>query len=261
MKNALRIAAVCLTLIGLSCCGAGLLDEMDRVTADPTISAPKAVSFVTENQIGLSWDSDKAADLYVLERANDAPNPAYKEVYRGTAVSFTDADVADQSRFLYRLNKVKGEKAFGPSGAVMGIGSATCGDVHEPNDTWDQATPIDYHGCFSNLFYYRSYSGLEVQDADWYSVIVPPAKNANIVVTQITPGITGQTATYMYRYLKGTPPEQIINSLMFQIPNPNQHPETFIFKIFPEPPAFFNDPTLAGGTVIYYKIWLESITS
>ncbi len=261
MKNALRRAAACLMLLGLSCCGAGLLDEMDRVLADPTISVPKAVSFVKENQVGLSWDIDRAADLYVLERANDAPNPAYKEVYRGTATSFTDTGVAAESRYLYRLSKVRGEKAFGPSGAAMGVGNAICGDAHEPNDTEDRPTPIDYSDCFSNLFYYRSYSGLEVQDVDWYSVTVPPTRKANVVVTQITPGITGQTATYMYRYLKGSPPEQITNSLMFQIPNPNQQPETFIFKIFPEPPAFFNDPTLAGGTVIYYKIWLESITS
>ncbi len=258
MKTALRCEALCLTLFGLSCCGAGLLDEMDRVSADPTIAAPKAVSFAIENQIGISWDKDKAADLYVLERAKDAMSPAYTEVYRGTAVSFTDSDVADQSRYLYRLSKVRGEKAFGPSGAVMGIGSAACGDDHEPNDTEDHAIPLDDQKA--NLFYYRAYSGIEVQDADWYSVTVPPTKRMNIVVTQISPGIAGGAITYMFFYQKGVTPQRIVNNNAFWIDNTSHQSRTFIFKIYPKPEDFITDPTLAGGTVIDYEIRMHSIT-
>ena len=59
-------------LIGLICgvasCGNGFLNQMGRVLGDPSPREPRVISFVTENQIDVSWDPDRAADEYVLER-------------------------------------------------------------------------------------------------------------------------------------------------------------------------------------------------
>ncbi len=259
MSKALRWTVVPALSLALACCGDGLLDQMGRVLADPTPVTPHVASFESEYRIGVSWEPDEAAEKYVLEKADDAANPVYSVIYRGTATSFLDSDCADQRRYLYRLSKTRGDRLFGPSGHTVGIGSAACRDQLEPNDEESGATTLEYDRA-ANLYFYRSCDGAIVQDTDWYAVSVPPRRKANIVVTQ-NGLVGGAVDTFMYFYLKGSVPEVIVNNEAIPIANPAYETRIFLFRISPNPDEFIADPTLAGGSFIDYVVSLLSITS
>ncbi|MGA2639468.1 MAG: hypothetical protein ABSG21_01040 [Spirochaetia bacterium] len=251
--------AVVLFSLLLVSCSAGFLDQMGRVLADPSPSPPRVLSFVSEYCIAVTWDPDKAAEEYILERADDSTSPSWSTIYRGTAASYSDRTCADQRRYLYRLSMVRGSRLFGPTEAAVGIGSAACRDLLEPNDQEESATALDYDRA-ANLYFYRSCSGAVVQDIDWYSVNVPPRRTANIIVTQS--GLTGGSVnTSMIFYLKGTAPAVIVNNSVIPIANPSYETRRFLFRISPNPAEFIADPSLAGGSFIDYTVSLFSITS
>jgi hypothetical protein len=251
-----------LAAVLLSSCGDGLLGEMSRRLGDPALQAPLVSSFVTENRIEVSWSADANADRYVLQRAADNANPIYSVVYSGEGTSYDDLNCTDQGRYLYRLVATRGEMAFGPADAAMGVASSVCRDLLEPNDTESRATPLA-STLAANLFYYSSVAQqngapLIQQDADWYSVSVPPHRQANIVVTQ--DGLSGgSTNTWMYFYLKGSNPVQIVNNQAIAVANySDTMTGTFLFKIYPIPSSFAVN---GGGSLITYTVSLNSITS
>jgi len=226
MIRLLRNTAAGAMAIFLAGCSEGLLAELDRLAEDPSPSTPSVESFATELSISVTWPSDPAADEYVLERADDSVTPVYAQVYRGDATFYTDTNCVDQGRYLYRLATVKGQKSFGPSAPALGVGSATCRDALEGNDSETRATALDYDRS-ANLYFYRSFTGAVVQDVDWYSVVVPPRRQANIVITQINPAPGGLTTALVF-YLKGMIPIPVTNSQAIPIYNTAYASATFV---------------------------------
>ena len=262
MNKASLRTALAFSILLAGACSPGLLDELDRVLRDPEVRPPSASSLDQEYRIELSWDADEAADEYVLERAEDTALGAFLQVYRGTQTRFADTDCRDQCRYLYRLSKTRGRKSFGPSVPVLGVASATCRDGLEPNDSEDQATTLEYDRQ-ANLFFYRAtpgrYRGAELQDADWYAVLVPPRRKANLLVTQ--PGLEqGSLYTFLYFYLKGSTPFRVVNNQLIEIDNTSFEPGRFLFKLYPNPDDFIMEPTLGGGMLIDYTLSVYSIT-
>lgn len=245
----------------LSSCGDGLLGEMSRKLGDPSLQVPSVSSFVMENRIEVSWSADPNADQYILQRAADSANPIYTVVYSGGATSYDDLNCTDQGRYLYRLVKRRGERSFGPTDAAMGVASSVCRDLLEPNDTESQATSL-VSTLAANLFSYSSVAQQNgapfvQQDVDWYSVSVPPHRQANIVVTQ--DGLSGGSMnTWMYFSLKGSNPTQIVNNQAIAVTNYSDTTGTFLFKISPIPSSFAVN---GGGSLITYTVSLNSITS
>ena len=252
-----RLRAAAFAMLVLAGCGPDLLVDLDRVEDDPVVTAPSAASFAAELTIDVSWDTDPGADRYVLERAADAVAPVWAQVYAGIGTALRDTSCADQGRYLYRLTKTRGSRSFGPSAAVLGVGSATRADALEPNDTESLATDLAYDRS-ANLYYYRSYSAEVVQDRDWYTVTVPPRRIAEIVVTQA--GLAA-TDTYMMFALTGSVPQQIINNAALPIANSAYEARTFAFQIYPNPDEFVAGPSLAGGSTIDYTVSLYRIVS
>jgi hypothetical protein len=257
-----RAATLALAAALAVSCGDGLLAEISRPLGDPRIESPEVSSFVTENCIGLSWSEDPCTDRYVLQRAEDAADPGFDTVYSGETPGYLDADCTDQGRYLYRLVKTRGSRSFGPSRSVMGVASLVCRDSLEPNDVEAAATSLSAT-LAANLYYYTSIAQPEgaplvYQDADWYAVSVPPHRQANIVVTQ--DGLQGgSTDTWMYFYLKGANPQQIVNNQAIPVPNySDTSTVTLRFKIYPVPSFFAQN---GGGSLITYSVSLHSITS
>ena len=245
-----------------SACQAGLLQDMSRSLGDPTVVVPSATSFVRENIVDVSWPQDANADLYILQRALDNASPSYSTVYSGTDTQYQDTNCTDQGRYLYRLTKTRGTKSFGPSDVVMGVASAVSKDSLEPNDLESQATSLT-STLAANLYYYSSVfqqngAPMVTQDVDWYSVSVPPHRKANIVVTQ--DGLQGgSTNTWMYFYLKGNVPSQIVNNSPIVITNYSDSATmAFLFKIYPIPSSFAVN---GGGSLITYTVSLNSIVT
>ncbi|MCK5197333.1 MAG: hypothetical protein KAR21_03225, partial [Spirochaetales bacterium] len=196
------------------------------------------------------------ADEYILYRAVDTAVPAYEIIYQGDDLSVIDTDVAGQSRYLYTLGKVRGTKLFGPSDTVLGVGSMVIEDSLEDNDTKETATGLIWD-LDANLYYYLSYNGTELEDYDWYNVTVPPRRQANIVISQ--ENLVGLN-TWMYLSLEGHIPEIIANSTGVPLKNYSYEEKTFYFMISPIPAEFYADPPTAGGSLINYHIFVESIT-
>ncbi len=254
--------ALMMGLLFSSCSGDGLLHEMSRTLGDPDLVMPAVSSFVTENHIKLSWPADANADQYILQKALDATNPVYSVAYSGTGTQYDDMRCNDQERYLYRLTKTRGDRSFGPWDAVMGVASAVCRDALEPNDIESQATTLT-SAFAANLYYYSSEAQqngavLVQQDVDWYSVSVPPHRQANIVITQ--DGLsTGSVNTWMYFYQKSFNPVQIVNNQAIVVRNySDTATQTFLFKIYPIPSSFAVN---GGGSLITYTVSLNSITS
>ena len=256
------VILACIAVPWLSSCGGGFLPDMSRTLGDPSVDAPVVASFSKENRVEVSWPQDVNADQYLLERTQDGGVPNWTAIYAGSATSYEDTDCTDQGRYLYRLTRTRGAKSFGPSNAVMGVASAVCRDALEPNDTETEATPLT-STLAANLYYYSSViqqngAPLLTQDVDWYSVSIPPHRKANIVVTQDNLQ-GGSTNTWMYFYLKGTNPAQIVNNQAIVITNYSDVAAmTFLFKIYPIPSSFAVN---GGGSLITYTVSLNSIMS
>ena len=235
---------------------------MDRLARDPTVDAPVVRSFAAENCIFIEWSEDEAADGYILERAPDSPlDLIYSTVYEGTEISFADSDCRNDDRYLYRLRKLKGDRIFEPSAPVFGVGSVTRMDDHEPNDTDEEATVLDYTRM-SNMYYYRTFSDEIAQDLDWYSVSIPAGFTAEIVVTQISPALEpGVLTNYMLFGVQGSPVEPITNNAANLIKNTYSEARTFYFQIIPDPARFLSGMGLAGGTMALYTVTLVRISN
>ncbi len=260
--GALPITALPLLVLPLllCACSQGFLPMINRLAADPVIQEPRVSSFVDEFCCTVEWDRDPAADSYILERAADAFSPVYYTVYQGTDPSYTDTDCLDQTRYLYRLRKVKGDMTFDASEPVLGVGSATCRDDLEPNDSEETATPLDYDRA-ANMYWYSSYDETTIEDVDWYSVSVPPRKVATIIITQVDwPAGSIPTSTYMYYYLKGNAPTPAVNNAPVTISNASYQAKTFYFSLYPNKNLFTADPSQPGGNIISYTVALVMIS-
>jgi len=263
MNDPRRLSVLLLPLLLAPGCSQGLLPELNRVLRDPAVSSPQVSSLDREYRIEISWEADPAAEQYALERAEDAMAGGYAEIYRGSDTSYSDTDCQDQGRYLFRLTKTRGNRVFGPSGAVLGVGSATCKDELEPNDSEQQATELAYDRR-ANLSYYRAtpslYPGRELQDTDWYWLDIPPHRIASLLITQV--GLPpGSEYTFLYFYQKGTTPLHVINNQLIAVPNPSPETRRIFFKLYLNPADFIVEPTLGGGTLVDYTLSLYSILS
>jgi hypothetical protein len=173
-----------ITALYFSGCGNELLNEVNRVHADPFSETPTAVSFSQEGLVKVSWSHDPGADFYILERREDG-SAAITECYRGTKNHFEEKlDSLNYGKiFLYSLKKVRGNKIFGPFGAAIGVGENSRVDTYEPNNTVETATFMDRE-MEGSLFYYRASSGEILQDEDWFYLELAPRTRIHIKIYQ-----------------------------------------------------------------------------
>jgi len=241
-------------------CSNGLLGDMERVLKDPVVSPPEVDSFENGNILTVSWANDPGADEYLLYRTPDTPIPVYSLVYRGTELSYKDTDVQNEGtggRYLYTLTKARGTKLFGPSDPVFGVVSGVIPDSNEDNDTLENATELVWD-LQPNLYYYRSYSGEELIDHDWYRITVPPRRKAIVVITQN--GLNGGESSWMSFALQEHVPQTVVSGNSIAINNYAYSEKIFYFLVSPRPAKFINDPAQGGGSFINYTVSLYQIT-
>ena len=257
MNKRIEIAAFVLSQIAFAGCDAGLLLEMSRSIDDPVVREPEVDSFVTESTINVRWEADEGTDEFVLFRAVDNSTLSYEIVYRGTSLEYIDTGIGDGDRYLYTLGNARGSQIFGPSEAVMGVGSDVRRDEYEPNDTRENATELSTD-LTANIFFYSAYSGETVEDTDWYVMSVPPRRQANIVLVQR--GLSGTGSSYMDIYIENESVEPITSGSTIAIPNYEFTEKRILFRISPSAQQFYNAYSLAGGGLEVYDLSLSSVT-
>ncbi|HUX13978.1 MAG TPA: hypothetical protein VMW87_13185 [Spirochaetia bacterium] len=169
--------ALCATLS----CSNGLLTLLSRTMSDPAISRPAVDSLAVEGRICISWDIDPGADSYRLYRECSPEGAGRMLVYTGRGSRFEDRAPGMDIIYYYRLAKVRGEREFEMSDYVPGVASGVAKDS-EDNDRRENATLVTFVTP-ATIHYFRDGIGNEIEDRDWYAMIVPPRSFITVAVT------------------------------------------------------------------------------
>jgi hypothetical protein len=235
-----------------------MYDLLNRTTEDPVVVAPVIESFVDSCAIYAWWDFDEGADEYILERAEDNPaSLVYVTVYRGTDTAYTDSGMEDGRRYIYRLSKRRGKELFGPSAEVAGVSSLVTRDVYR-NDTMEQAVQLESKDYIANIYYYRTYGGIEIIDEDWYYIDIPPLRQASVVVND-SEIEESDTPTHFEYYEHGRASNKVLQLKDFWIINNELETVRYYIKLYPAKLQFVGSGIPAGGAIVQYRISISSI--
>jgi hypothetical protein len=242
-------------------CSQGMFELLDRTTADPFTERPAAESFKESNTVLLSWSPDEGADEFILERAEDAERPDYREIYRGGAAGYRDTGLPDQRLYLYRLLKRRGLRIFPPSEPVLGVSSLVTRDLQEPDNSEDSAVFLSDTTIIANMYFYQSYQGLKVWDEDWYYMDIPPGWRASVVVND-SKAPSGLESHFKI-YIKDRETNKITHDDPIPVPNYGTEALRCFFKIFPDEQIYISKEmpsTGVGGGIIQYTIKITGKT-
>lgn len=163
-------------------CDSGLYSLISRPQKAPDNFAFVVDSFNTEYEIYCSWEADILADKYILLRSEDSSSLNFQQIYSGEALSYVDTNLKDNTQYIYRLDKVRGEKRFVGNRYYLGVFGQKKRDAYEPNNSIETATYLESPKQ-ANLYYYTSAKGIVVYDIDWYQVRIKAHRMVNITLT------------------------------------------------------------------------------
>ena len=175
------VVLILCSLLIFSGCGNGIYEIVARDQGDPDTFYLKVESFSEENVIRCSWAKDERSDKYIVMRSEDREPLYFEKVYEGEGTRYEDAVLKEDTRYLYRLDKVRGKKGFTGKTHYMGIYSKQVKDVYEPKDKKENAVLLESDKQ-ANVYYYRSTEGTILEDEDWYKVRVPARRQAKITI-------------------------------------------------------------------------------
>lgn len=241
-------------------CNNTLYDAVFRTMEDPFSDAPKAESFLKENTVYLSWAKDEAADEYILMRSVDGMKLQFKCVYRGNGTSYTDVDLQNGGRYVYRLDKKRGIKVFVGERYGYGVNTNIFGgvDSYGANNNEESATYLEQDRV-DIMSVAQFYDGTLLSDEDWYYVILKARRKAMIVLENTTGNVShtpGDQTHFKYIYSNSTAKE-IQNLTAFEIVNETDAEKRIAFKLFSDTTTLF--PFNVGDTVLSYRLSLKTI--
>ena len=223
------------------------MSDLSRSSDDPFIEAPGVTSFSDEYLVQVSWTEDDCADEYLLYRSIEGTDE-YSLIYQGNTPSYSDSEVIDQKRYLYRLVKMRGDESFGPSNTNMGVGSMTTEDEYEPNDSEATATEFEYDISANSYFYVSQDAEHTLEDLDWYSVEVRSGFKAVFEISATA--LTAEGKTGLYYYINPGTSEEVTNGGEIQIVNETLAKKTFYFCIYPYVESIITDSSAGGGGML-----------
>ena len=255
MKKGIIISAA---LFLLCSCSQNAFEEMlFRTTDDPFDDVPLADSLSLEHTVFLSWKIDEGCDRYLLMRSCDQPVLNFECVYEGTETRWTDRDIPDGRRYVYRLDKTRGRKRFEGKDYAYGYSSDCRKDAWEDNDTEERAVRLD-HDLICSLPCVRYLTdSREYLDCDWFYIEIPPRRNADIVVSQsnLEDATEGADTDIMVQPV-GKGGEPVKQKKAVRISNTSYETGKFLFKVYPDATQLFD---ATGIRVIGYTVSLKQI--
>ena len=239
-RNVMSAALVLSGAMFFSGCGNGIYEIVTRNQEDPDTFYLKVDSFSEENVIRCSWAKDERCDRYIVMRSEDREPLRFEKVYEGEGTRYEDAVLKEDTRYLYRLDKVRGKRGFKGKTHYMGIYSKQVKDVYEPNDKKE------------NVYYYRSTEGTILEDEDWYKIRVPARRQAKITIIY---NVANQPFVITKPY-NGEEERPTTNSAV-EIKNDTDYEKELRFKISLDKNIVVSGS--AGGTCYRYTLRLLSI--
>lgn len=181
MKGKILKLLIIVIVIFNGACGTGVYEIVSRDQRDPDNFYVNVDSFSEENVIKCIWEEDERCDKYILMRSEDKNVLKFKEVYNGEGTEYEDRVLKEDTRYIYRLDKIRGKKRFLGNIHYMGIYSKQVKDVYEPNDRKEKAVLLQ-NDIQGNVYYYRSHEGTVLEDEDWYKVRIPAKRKAKVAI-------------------------------------------------------------------------------
>jgi hypothetical protein len=235
-----------------------MYELLHRTYEDPAVVNPYTSSFTKSNTVIVWWDSDPAADEYLLERAQDTPASLfYESIYIGSGTSYEDNERETDIRYIYRLSKRRGREWFGPSDGILGVGSQITRNSHT-NDSMENAFKLETLSYISNLYYYRTYNGIELTSETWYYVDIPPLRMASLAVVD-SEELISDTPTHFDCYVYERNSFNVLHNNDFWIVNTDIETKRFYLKLYPNKLKFVPYAVSAGGKLIQYQIFIRDI--
>lgn len=201
MRKSILIVLITIIFLLVSC-EDKLSDLVFREFKDPFPEKVKTESVYSSTPfVRISWSEDKNADEYLLYRAADSATPVFKLIYKGEDLSFEDPTVSDNVKYLYRLNKKRGDKEFVFD--VYGGSYILSGTTVHTNYTEDKA--IHLYSSEANTISDATYlyNGKTERQKHWYKIKVPSNFKARYKITQTVPtGVTTGGDTNLKYFIK-----------------------------------------------------------
>lgn len=259
MKQIKKIIILIFTpLFFFSCYNNAFNEILFRTINDPFDDVPSADSLTTEHTVYLSWKEDDAADRFYLMRSFDAVPLSWSCVYEGNATSYTDENLNDNEKYIYRLDKKRGSKYFEGKKYGYGWSSGTIRDYCESNDVPENATFLEYDRICNLPCTGFTTDNKEFLDEDWFYISIPPMRQAEIIVGQHNlTNTTSGADTNLRIQLSGLESQPVKHQVAYSIQNTSYETKTFNFKIFPERTSLSTGNSFC--TVIEYTVSLNQI--
>lgn len=256
IKKIIFLLIIFLSAIGFPSCVNQLAESFLRTYDDPFYDVVLADSLTKEKTIYLSWNADNASDSFYLMRSLDQKKLIFDCIYEGKQTHYEDTALDDYNCYVYRLDKKRGTKLFSGKDFSYGFSSDVRNDRSENNDTKENATFLEYD-LVCNLpcikFITKDFTQI---DEDWFYVVVPPRRKAEIVINQMSPFPSSSITTLCYM-IPSEKTRSVIQDVAFQICNSSYETQKMYFKISPTTTGLFQMGK--SFTSIEYKISLNQI--
>ena len=251
------ILLICMVV--LFSCSQNVFEEiLFRTKEDPFFDTPTANSLSLENTIFLKWREDSASDVFYLMRSPDQPNLNFTCVYIGQETSFVDSGLDINNRYIYRLDKSRGEKFFTGNSYAYGCVLNCRKDNYEDNNNEQKATLLE-HDLQCNLPCVRYITENKMYlDEDWFYVTVPPKRIAEILISQKGLGDTSiDSETSIYLQEVGATEISVKQKSAIHLANASNETKKLLFRIYPKTVDLFSSDSFSS--VIEYTISLNKI--
>lgn len=259
MKNIKNVVLVLILSLSFSSCYNNAFNEiLFRTTADPFYDVPETDCLTKEHTVYLKWKEDPGADCYYLMRSFDSRLLEWSCVYEGKEACYTDTDLLDNEKYIYRLDKSRGTKRFEGKEYGYGWSSETVRDECESNDVMEDATFLEYDRICNLPCAGFVTENKAFLDEDWFYVSVPPMRQADIIVGQHNLETAPDGAVTNLRIqLSGLESQSVKHRVAYPIKNSSYETKIFYFRIYPERTSLSSGSSFS--TVIEYTVSLNRI--
>ena len=253
MKNSLLILGLVLLATG---CSNGLSEIFLTSSADPFSDTPEIRFMDFQGQINLFWKKDDGADSYILLRKSDSAASGFSEIYRGKKNFFEDRNGSTGERYIYRLDKIRGQKRFYGTSYSYGFFSDAAKDQWEDNNCKKNAVELE-EDKDANLYFCSFYDGTIILDQDWFYVTIPSHRTAEVTL-QDSRQKQGSEYTSFCWSTEDTRPEPLNLKGRIILTNSTGEAKKVYFRIIPNRDFFETDGS--ESFVKNYRLVLQLIT-
>lgn len=240
IKNKCNFSIVVISIVSIlmffSCNNNLIEEELFRNIEDPFYDVPVTDSLTLEGVIYLNWKEDDASDCYYLYRATDQQILSFERIYEGKKTEYVDKNILSSKKYIYRLDKVRGNKTFIGKNYAYGFCSLSRKDNCENNDVESNASFLEYDlNCNIPCVKYITNSIVDC-DTDWFYITLPPCRQADIVINQT--GIEDNKTTNLKYQIQTAEAKIVTQNKAFQISNKTYTTAKLYFKIIPDTQNF-----------------------